>query len=418
MAHRESRLNPSRISPFRGEPRQGPPIERATRSIRSLQGSPQNESWPVGRGAIDRATPGRSAAPRFRGGLAPGSIPPAVPVGCRERPRRHRKETPRATLAPPPRPAPPHDPGDRPGPGHQGPQRPQGVRGVEGLDLQRPGRGRPGRQGGRASRCWSSSAASRARRARSSTTTWPAVTPMIRDLLDEFVCVRIVQANTIDLTRFQHDFDQSFAAYLMNPDLTIYGRFGTRSGRPEHEDISLEGLRKAMEAALRMHRDYGAVRPSLAGKQVEAGPLQDAEGLPEPLGQVRGGDRLRGQDGQELHALPSGPGGRAAGLPHGEAADPRRGALPVPRPRRPGPEDGPEGDGEGREGHDRLHRREGRAESRRRDRDAGGATAALDRRPPVGPPQRPRHDEAPGAGAAGRQGGGCDARPAGGLAAW
>src|SRR5206468_3298475 len=92
--------------------------------------------------------------------------------------------------------------------------------------------------------------------------------PIIRDLLDEFVCVRIVQANTIDLTRFQHDFDQSFAAYLMNPDLTIYGRFGTRSGRPEHEDISLEGLRKAMEAALRMHRDYGAVRPSLAGKQV------------------------------------------------------------------------------------------------------------------------------------------------------
>ena len=77
--------------------------------------------------------------------------------------------------------------------------------------------------------------------------------PIIRDLLDRFVCVRIVQANTIDLARFQHDFDQSFAAYLMNPDLTIYGRFGTRSGRPEDEDISLEGLRKAMEAALRIH---------------------------------------------------------------------------------------------------------------------------------------------------------------------
>src|SRR3954469_10403997 len=92
--------------------------------------------------------------------------------------------------------------------------------------------------------------------------------PIIRDLLDEFVCVRIVQANTIDLTRFQHDFDQPFAAYLMNPDLTIYGRFGTRSGRPEHEDISLEGLRKAMEAALRMHRDYQGFKVSLAGKQV------------------------------------------------------------------------------------------------------------------------------------------------------
>jgi hypothetical protein len=93
--------------------------------------------------------------------------------------------------------------------------------------------------------------------------------PIIRDLLDHFVCVRIVQANTIDLTHFQHDFDLSFAAYHMNPDLTIYGRFGTRSGRPEYEDISLEGLRKAMEAALRLHEDYQEIKPTLAGKQVE-----------------------------------------------------------------------------------------------------------------------------------------------------
>src|SRR5436189_1767388 len=39
--------------------------------------------------------------------------------------------------------------------------------------------------------------------------------PIIRDLLDRFVCVRIVQANTIDLTRFQFDFDESFAVFLM-----------------------------------------------------------------------------------------------------------------------------------------------------------------------------------------------------------
>jgi hypothetical protein len=94
--------------------------------------------------------------------------------------------------------------------------------------------------------------------------------PIIRDLLDQFVCVRIVQANTIDLTRFQHDFDQSFAAYLMHPDLTIYGRYGTRSERPEVEDISLEGLREAMEAALRMHRDYEVVKASLKAKQVQS----------------------------------------------------------------------------------------------------------------------------------------------------
>jgi serine protease Do len=93
--------------------------------------------------------------------------------------------------------------------------------------------------------------------------------PVIRDLLDRFVCVRIVQANTIDLTHFQYDFDQSFAVVLMNPDKTVYGRFATRSDRPESEDISLQGLRRAMQVALGMHANYEAVRPLLAGKQVK-----------------------------------------------------------------------------------------------------------------------------------------------------
>jgi hypothetical protein len=91
--------------------------------------------------------------------------------------------------------------------------------------------------------------------------------PIIRDLLDQYVCVRIVQANTLDLTHFQDDFDQSFAVFLMNPDLTIYGRYGTRSERPEEQDISLEGLRKAMAEGLRLHKAYEEVKPALAGKQ-------------------------------------------------------------------------------------------------------------------------------------------------------
>lgn len=74
--------------------------------------------------------------------------------------------------------------------------------------------------------------------------------PQVRDLMDQFVCVRIVQANRIDLTQFQFDFDQSFAAFFMHPDKTLYGRFATRSRHPESHDISLPGLRKAMAAVL------------------------------------------------------------------------------------------------------------------------------------------------------------------------
>src|SRR5262249_30726926 len=93
--------------------------------------------------------------------------------------------------------------------------------------------------------------------------------PIIRDLLDEFVCVRIPQANAMDPSHFQFDFDLSFAVFFLNPDLTIYGRYGTRSDRPEEEDISLEGLRKAMAQALVMHRNFAAIKSSLAGKQVK-----------------------------------------------------------------------------------------------------------------------------------------------------
>jgi serine protease Do len=94
--------------------------------------------------------------------------------------------------------------------------------------------------------------------------------PKVRDLMDQYVCVRIPQANTLDLTHFQFDFDQSFGVFLMNHDLTLYARFATRSDRLEAEDISLDGLRKTLEAALQIHKNLEAVRPSLAGKQVKS----------------------------------------------------------------------------------------------------------------------------------------------------
>ena len=67
--------------------------------------------------------------------------------------------------------------------------------------------------------------------------------PVVRPLLDKFVCVRQVSTNGLDLGLFQFDTDQSFAAFLLNADGTIYGRFGTRSHRTEWVgDVSLPGL--------------------------------------------------------------------------------------------------------------------------------------------------------------------------------
>ncbi len=72
--------------------------------------------------------------------------------------------------------------------------------------------------------------------------------PVIRPLLEKFVCVRQVSTNGLDLKTFQYDTDQSFAVFMLNADGTIYGRFGTRSHRTEWlEDVSLAGMAKALK---------------------------------------------------------------------------------------------------------------------------------------------------------------------------
>ncbi|MBX3451678.1 MAG: PDZ domain-containing protein [Planctomycetaceae bacterium] len=91
--------------------------------------------------------------------------------------------------------------------------------------------------------------------------------PVIRPLLDRFVCVRVVGTNGLDLSLFQYDTDQSFAVFLLNADRTIYGRFGTRSHRTEWVgDVSLKGMAAALQGALDLHAGYPANKASLSGK--------------------------------------------------------------------------------------------------------------------------------------------------------
>ena len=85
--------------------------------------------------------------------------------------------------------------------------------------------------------------------------------------MDQFVRVRLIQCNSLDLNLFQFDYDLTFAAFFLNADRTIYGRFGTRSSEKEaSRDISITGFRKAMEGALELHRDYPKSRDILKAK--------------------------------------------------------------------------------------------------------------------------------------------------------
>ena len=90
----------------------------------------------------------------------------------------------------------------------------------------------------------------------------------LKRLLNKFVCVRVVKGNSLNLELFQFDYDLTFAAFFMNADRTIYGRYGTRSSQEKPEsDISMQGLLGALEGALELHANFPANRKSLAGKQ-------------------------------------------------------------------------------------------------------------------------------------------------------
>ena len=131
--------------------------------------------------------------------------------------------------------------------------------------------------------------------------------PRVRPLLEQFVCVRVVSTNGLDLSLFQFDYDQSFAAFLLNADGTIYGRFGTRSHRTDwSDDVSIDGLgqgaaRARSELHAELSREQGDRWPASAGRRRSS---PTPEKYPALKGKYRPEARLRGQGGAKLHPLP------------------------------------------------------------------------------------------------------------------
>jgi hypothetical protein len=92
-------------------------------------------------------------------------------------------------------------------------------------------------------------------------------TPGMAELLDKFVCVRIVQAHGLDLATFQFDTDLTWAVFFLNADKVVYGRYGHRGRQKEpHKDVSIEAFKKAARAALELHEGYPKNKKELAGK--------------------------------------------------------------------------------------------------------------------------------------------------------
>ena len=79
--------------------------------------------------------------------------------------------------------------------------------------------------------------------------------------------MRLINANAIDLSLFQVDYDLSFSSVFFNGDGTVYGRFGSWQHQKNAQDTDLAGFKRALEGALAIHRGYPGNKASLAGKQ-------------------------------------------------------------------------------------------------------------------------------------------------------
>jgi serine protease Do len=103
-------------------------------------------------------------------------------------------------------------------------------------------------------------------------------------LLDQFVCVRVMNANALDLSLFQVDYDLSFSTVFFNADGTVYGRYGSWTHQADSKDATIGGYRRALESALAIHRGYPANKPTLAGKQGAPLPFKDPLEIPQLAG--------------------------------------------------------------------------------------------------------------------------------------
>ena len=106
-------------------------------------------------------------------------------------------------------------------------------------------------------------------------------------LLDQFVCVRVINANDLDLSLFQFDYDLSFSTLFFNGDGTVYGRYGSWRHQKDPQDKTTAGYKAALQTALAIHKGYPANKASLAGKQGAATPYKKAVEIPSLAGKYK-----------------------------------------------------------------------------------------------------------------------------------
>ena len=99
-------------------------------------------------------------------------------------------------------------------------------------------------------------------------------------VMNEFVCVRVMNANALDLSLFQIDYDLSFSAMLFNADGTIYGRYGSWRHQRDPLDKTTSGFLATLQSVLALHRNYPANKAVFEGKRGDPAPYKRPVDIP------------------------------------------------------------------------------------------------------------------------------------------
>src|ERR1041385_491748 len=83
----------------------------------------------------------------------------------------------------------------------------------------------------------------------------PPDSPLGR-LLSQYVCVRIVRMDDVDIGLFDRDWSNAIYYFALNADEQIYMRYGGRDSQSPDTYASLDSLRIALEQTLAVHQKY------------------------------------------------------------------------------------------------------------------------------------------------------------------
>lgn len=103
------------------------------------------------------------------------------------------------------------------------------------------------------------------------------------DLLEKFICVRFVRMQGVDLDQFQFDYDLTWSGVFLNPDGTVYGRYGARDARDPMSLNSMKGLETMLTRVLEVHANYPKNKKELKAKRGDKAPYARVEDIPADL---------------------------------------------------------------------------------------------------------------------------------------